>query len=105
MQGIAKKLKNSKVFVAKKLADRARQARSDELSLQQERNPTTVSEMIAQIRDLHNKVNSWSDAGEFTILNQGTLYFRESKERKKDEKGIIELRRFNHLTSRGEADC
>ena len=42
-------------------ADRARQARSDELSMQQERNPTTVSQMIAQIRELQNKVNALSD--------------------------------------------
>ena len=46
-------------------ADRARQARSDELSMQQERNPTTVSQMMAKIRELQNKVNSLSDAREF----------------------------------------
>ena len=46
-------------------ADRARQARSDELSMQQERNPTTVSQRMAQIRELQNKANSLSDAGEF----------------------------------------
>ena len=46
-------------------ADRARQARSDELwrlFMQQEWNPTTVSLMMAQIRELQNKVNSLSDA-------------------------------------------
>ena len=32
------------------------------LSLQQEKNPTTVSQMMAQIHELHNKVNSLSDA-------------------------------------------
>ena len=37
--------------------DRARQAKNDELSVHQERNPTTVSQMMAQIRDLQNKVN------------------------------------------------
>ena len=53
-------------------ADRARQARIDELSMHQERNPTTVSPLSAQIRELQNKVHSSSDAGEnFTILNQG----------------------------------
>ena len=46
-------------------ADRARQARSDELSVQQERNPTTVSQMMAKIRELQNNVNSLSDVREF----------------------------------------
>ena len=45
--------------------DRARQARIDELSVQQERNPTTVSQLLAQIRDLQNKINSLSGAREF----------------------------------------
>ena len=35
--------------------DSARQARIDELSVHQERNPTTVSQVMAQIRELHNK--------------------------------------------------
>ena len=43
---------------------RARQARTDELSLKQERNPTTVSQMVAQIREIQNKVNSLSVARE-----------------------------------------
>ena len=43
-------------------ADRARQARNDELSLRQERNPTTASQLLTQIQDLQNKVNSLSDA-------------------------------------------
>ena len=52
-------------------ADRARQARIDELSLRQERNPTTVSQLLTQIQDLQNKVNSLSDTREFfTILRQ-----------------------------------
>ena len=37
---------------------RARQARIDELSLDHERNPTTVSQLLTQIRELQNKVNS-----------------------------------------------
>ena len=37
--------------------DQARQARIEEMSLQQQRNPTTVSRMKAQIRGLQNKVN------------------------------------------------
>ena len=36
--------------------DRARQARIDELSMHQEMNPTTVSQVMAQIRELQNKV-------------------------------------------------
>ena len=46
-------------------ADRARQARSDELSLQQERNPTTVSQWLTLIRESQIKVSSLSDAREF----------------------------------------
>ena len=45
--------------------EHAKQARSEELSMQQQRNPTTVSQMMAQIQDLQNKVNSLSDAREF----------------------------------------
>ena len=45
--------------------NRARQARIDELSVHQERNPTTVSQLLTQIQVLQNKVNSLSDAGEF----------------------------------------
>ena len=42
--------------------DRARQIRIDELSVHQERNPTTVSQILTQIQELQNKVNSLSDA-------------------------------------------
>ena len=45
--------------------DRARQARIDELSMHQERNPATVSQLLTQILELQNKVNSLSDAREF----------------------------------------
>ena len=38
-------------------ADRARQAIIDELSMHQERNPTTVSQLLTQSQDLQNKVN------------------------------------------------
>ena len=41
--------------------DRARQARIDELSMQQERNSTTVSQLMTQIRELQNKVNFLSE--------------------------------------------
>ena len=44
------------------------QARSEELSLQQRRKPTTVSQMMCRIQDLQNKVNSVSDAREFYDL-------------------------------------
>ena len=40
----------------------ARQARFDELSMRQQKNPTTVSQLLTQIHDLQNKVNSLSDA-------------------------------------------
>ena len=54
---------------------RARQLRIHELSLQQDRNPTTVSQLLTQIHDSQNKVNSLSDAREFydpeTALSSG----------------------------------
>ena len=56
--------------------DRARQARIDELSVHQERNPATVSQLLTQIRELQNKVNSLSDAREFSIRNQGAALER-----------------------------
>ena len=52
--------------------DQARQARIEELSMQQQRHPTTVSQMMAQILDLPNKVNSLSDAREFDDPESGT---------------------------------
>ena len=45
--------------------DRARQFRIDEVSMQQERNPTGGSQLLTPIQDLQNKVNSLSDAREF----------------------------------------
>ena len=53
-------------------ADPARQARIDELSMHQERNPTTVSQLLTQILDLQNKVNSLSDAREFYDPESGS---------------------------------
>ena len=50
MQYIAKKLKN----------------------MQQRRNPSTVSQMMAQIQDLLNKVNSLSDTREFSDPASGS---------------------------------
>ena len=45
--------------------DQARQVRIEELPMQQQRNPTTLNQMMAQIRDLQKKVNSLpcSDSG------------------------------------------
>ena len=51
-----------------------RKARSEELSMQQLRNSTTVSQMIAQIQDLQNKVNSLSDAREFYDPESGSSF-------------------------------
>ena len=45
--------------------DRARQARIDELSMHQERNPTIVSPLLTQTQVLQNKVDSLSVAREF----------------------------------------
>ena len=53
-------------------ADRARRARSGELSMQQGRNPTTVSQMMAHTLELQNKVNSLSDAREFYDPESGS---------------------------------
>ena len=44
--------------------DRARHLRIDVLSMQQERNPTAVSQLLTQIHDLQNKVHSLADARE-----------------------------------------
>ena len=44
--------------------------------MHQERNPTTVSQLLAQIRELQNNVNSLSDAREFHIMNQGAALER-----------------------------
>ena len=44
--------------------DLARQAGIDELSMHQKKNPTTVTQLLTQIQDLQNKVNSLSDARE-----------------------------------------
>ena len=46
-------------------SDRARQAKLDELSMMQQRDPQTVSQLLAQMRESQDKVNSLSDAREF----------------------------------------
>ena len=63
-QKIAKKLRELRRTCCEE-TDRARQARIDELSMHQERNPKTASQLLTQIRDLQNKVNSLSDGREF----------------------------------------
>ena len=45
--------------------DNARQLKIDELSLRQRENPSTVNQLLAQIQDLHDKINSLNDAGEY----------------------------------------
>ena len=45
--------------------DPARRARIDELSMHQERNPTTVSQLLTRNQDLQNTVNSLSSARDF----------------------------------------
>ena len=63
-QKIAKKLKNWGELFAEKQIERDKQV-FHELSLQQQRSPTTVSQFLTQIHDLPNKVNSLSKAKEF----------------------------------------
>ena len=46
-------------------ADRARQLKLDELSMQQKENPSTVNQLMAQIQELQDKVNPLNDAKEF----------------------------------------
>ena len=45
--------------------DRARQAIIDDLSVHQVRHPTNVCQLLAQIREVQNMVNSFADAREF----------------------------------------
>ena len=52
--------------------DQARQPRIKEMSIQQQRGPTTASQMMAQIRDLHKNANSLSDAKEFYDPESGS---------------------------------
>ena len=58
-------------------SDRARQAKLDELSMMQQRDPQTVSQLLAQMRESQDKVNSLSDAREnFMILKLRTALER-----------------------------
>ena len=53
-------------------ASRARQARIDELSMYQERNPATESQLLTQIQELQDNVRSLSDAREFYDPESGS---------------------------------
>ena len=54
--------------------------RIDELSLQQERNPSSVSQLVTQILDLQNKAKSMSQrAGLWHPRSQPTLEYSESQ--------------------------
>ena len=54
--------------------DRARPARIDDLSMHQERNPATVSQLLTQIQDWQNKANSLSDARILRSWNSEQLW-------------------------------
>ena len=56
--------------------NRARQARIDEMSMQQERNPTTVSQLLTQIQDYKTKQIPCQMRENFTILNRGAALER-----------------------------
>ena len=56
--------------------DQARQARIEELFMHQVPNPTSVSQLLTQIHDLQNKVNSVRHKRFFTILDQETALER-----------------------------
>ena len=45
----------------RKQADRARQLRIDELSVQKKDNPSTVNQLLSQIQELQDKVNSLNE--------------------------------------------
>ena len=45
-------------------SDKAQQAKLDELSMMQQRDPQTASQLLAQMRESQDKVNSLSDARE-----------------------------------------
>ena len=63
MQEIAKKLKNWEEFAAKNHIEQDKQELRNCLCFKRG-NPTTVSQLLTQIRELQNKINSLSDARE-----------------------------------------
>ena len=72
MQGIAKKLKNWEEFFAKKLSNLDKQEIKNWLCNNRWILRLCVSHVVAQIRDLQNKVNSLSDAREFYDPESGS---------------------------------
>ena len=62
MRRIAKKKNEESRRICCDETDHAKRGRIEELSMQQQRNLTIVCQMMAQIRDLQNKVNSLSGA-------------------------------------------
>ena len=56
--------------ICREETDRARQARIDELPVRQERNPTTVSQLLAQFRIYRTRRMPWSMQDNFSILKQ-----------------------------------
>ena len=60
-QNIAKTLKNYQEFAVWNRIELC----NDELSVQQSEDSSTVSQLLAQIQDLQDKVNSLSDARKF----------------------------------------
>ena len=71
MQWIAKKIEELRGICCEE-TEQARQARIELFFLQQERNPTSVSFMMAQILDLQFKVNSLSVARKFHDPESGS---------------------------------
>ena len=58
--------------------NQVRHVKIDELAMQQESDPTTVNQPLAQIQELQNQVDSFSDAREFhdpkTASSSGTSH-------------------------------
>ena len=64
MSRIAKKLEELRRICCAE-AERARQLKYDGLSTQKEENPPSVDQLMVQIQELQDKVNSVNDAREF----------------------------------------
>ena len=60
-QKITEKLRNCGELAVQE-AERARQLRSDELSTQKEESKSTVNQLLSQIQELQDNVNSFNDA-------------------------------------------
>ena len=64
-KNIAKQFRNYEELVVKKPAERARHLRICELSVQKKDNPFTVNQLLGQIQDLQDKMNSSNNTREF----------------------------------------